>query len=249
MGSDSSEKVSAMHAEGKYEAALQVAEESHSLIIENYGEEHTFCASIINNKALILKQLGKLEEASRLYSKALAIYVLGVGTEHPSYATALHNKAFVERLQGNVEEGVRLFSKALDIRRKALGPECAVRFFPALFPQHSDVAVTMHNLGSCSRELGNLEKAKDLQEQALLILRRRLGTEHLITAGCMNALGLTLKQTEDYDGAVNMYANALGVQQRALGVRHPDVITTMHNLAECYSGSGDSEKPLGMTKA
>jgi len=92
------------------------------------------------------------------------------------------------------------------------------------------------------REVGELQKAKEFQEQALLILRRRLGTEHLTTAGCMNALGLTFKYLEAHREALDMYNGALGVQRRALGASHHECLATMHNMAECYKAAGDKGK-------
>mmetsp|Transcript_16749 Transcript_16749/g.26589 ORF Transcript_16749/g.26589 Transcript_16749/m.26589 type:complete len:117 (-) Transcript_16749:117-467(-) len=100
----------------------------------------------------------------------------------------------------------------------------------------------MHNLGSALRDKGDLDQALNLQENALVILRRRVSTEHLSTATCMNALGLTHKRLEDFEKALDMYTRALGVQRRELGARHSECLATMHNMAECYTNMGDELK-------
>ena len=48
----------------------------------------------------------------------------------------------------------------------------------------------------------------------------------------------------DYEKALPLYQRALEIREKVLGPQHPDVATTLNNLAVLYRQMGDYEKAL-----
>ena len=48
----------------------------------------------------------------------------------------------------------------------------------------------------------------------------------------------------DYEKALPLYQRALEIIEKVLGPQHPDVATTLNNLAVLYESMGDYEKAL-----
>ena len=48
----------------------------------------------------------------------------------------------------------------------------------------------------------------------------------------------------EYEKALPLYQRALDIREKVLGPQHPDVATTLNNLAVLYDSMGDYEKAL-----
>ena len=118
---DLQREIRALYATERYDAALELVSDLHSICTEFYGEDHPVSASAINNHALLKKSVGNFAEAVDLFTSAIQSYEASVGERHSSTATALHNlgltyKAMYEsdehtgvdelNLQDRAEEGL-----------------------------------------------------------------------------------------------------------------------------------------------
>ena len=95
-------------------------------------------------------------------------------------------------------------------------------------------------------EEGNNEKAILVQEKALAIQEKVLGKEHLEVVNTLNGLAELYKSKgilisykkalakESYAKAEALYLRSLAIQEKILGKEHPDVATTLYDLAELY---------------
>ena len=78
---------------------------------------------------------------------------------------------------GNHQQAKEYYERALSIHLKKLGPE------------HTDVALTLHNLGNLHKAIGNHQQANEYYERALSIQLKKLGPEHTDVARTLHNLG------------------------------------------------------------
>jgi tetratricopeptide (TPR) repeat protein len=65
-----------------------------------------------------------------------------------------------------------------------------------------------------------------------------LGEKHTDYAQALNNLGILLKEIGDVDDALLMQQQAYDIQTATFGPTHPDVATSLHNLASVYAAKG-----------
>jgi Tetratricopeptide repeat len=107
---------------------------------------------------------------------------------------------------------------------------------------HRNTLISMGNLASTHRALGDLDDARKLDEQTLAARRRVLGEHHPDTVVSMNNLATTrhrsmhnLARTRwalgDLRDARDLFEQALAGRQRVLGDDHPATLDSMDSLA------------------
>ncbi|MCA8999696.1 MAG: tetratricopeptide repeat protein, partial [Planctomycetaceae bacterium] len=102
-------------------------------------------------------------------------------------------------------------------------------------PEHSEVAVNMHNLGSLLSRMGRLEEARCICKEALQLKEARLGLEHLDLATTLNSLGWIAEELQDWRAALSAYRRASDLFTRHLGKEHPRTQICQSNLDRCLS--------------
>ncbi|MFC7388454.1 tetratricopeptide repeat protein [Sphaerisporangium rhizosphaerae] len=80
-------------------------------------------------------------------------------------------------------------------------------------------------------ELGELQRARTVEEQALEGRRRVLGADHPDTLTSMSDLAITLREMGELQQARALEQQALEVRRRVLGDDHPDTKQSERNLA------------------
>jgi len=81
---------------------------------------------------------------------------------------------------------------------------------------------------------GRYAEAKDLEERALAIRERELGSDHPDVAECLNALGDVYDNFGDYARSAAVRERSLSIRERALGPDHRDTAMSLHGLAASY---------------
>jgi tetratricopeptide (TPR) repeat protein len=76
--------------------------------------------------------------------------------------------------------------------------------------------------------------AQNFQEAANLVPAGEL----LVRSGYLNSLGLAAQRSGNYPVAGTALAEALSIRERMLGPDHPDVATSLNNLAKLYNAQG-----------
>eukprot|EP00823_Brevimastigomonas_motovehiculus_P001597 TRINITY_DN12164_c0_g1_i1.p1 TRINITY_DN12164_c0_g1~~TRINITY_DN12164_c0_g1_i1.p1 ORF type:complete len:403 (+),score=83.84 TRINITY_DN12164_c0_g1_i1:59-1267(+) len=209
--------------QGDYALALEAAKTSVRLALSLFGEKHVVYASACNNQGLMHKNLGEYDSAIELYEKSLASYQTAYGANHPSVAMTLHNLALVYRAQKKNEKSLELLERSLLIRKTNLGDK---------FDCDPNVATTLSNLGNLYRDFNNFTRAEQLHRQAITILEKQIGPVHINTATAYNNLGYTYKFFRHYTEAYTYYKKALRIRRASLGSKHPELLASLHNMAE-----------------
>jgi tetratricopeptide (TPR) repeat protein len=93
---------------------------------------------------------------------------------------------------------------------------------------------------------GRYGEAEPLYQQALAIMRKRLGEQHPDTATSLNNLAGLYQAQGRYDEAEPLYQQALAIRKVRLGEQHPHTAGSLNNLAGLYQAQGryDEAEPL-----
>jgi len=82
-------------------------------------------------------------------------------------------------------------------------------------------------------------QARALEERALVIREKVLGSAHPDTAMSLNDLGFLIERQGYFAEARPFYERALAINEKALGPEHPATAGNIHNLARLLHQQGD----------
>jgi tetratricopeptide (TPR) repeat protein len=143
-------------------------------------------------------------------------------------AKSLHGLGEVQERQGHFGDAEKTLRKALAIQRQVLGPA------------HADIARTLQDLALVMDDRGNLKGATSMMREAVAMQRGLNGSQpDPGLAMAINTLGALLVEAADYDGAEQLYVEALAMRHRLLGEKHPLIALTLANLALVRQTKGD----------
>jgi tetratricopeptide (TPR) repeat protein len=107
-------------------------------------------------------------------------------------------------------------------------------------------SVLINQLATLLQDMGKLEEAKPLFEEALQARRAALGDRHPRTLTSINNMGTLLKQMGQLEEARPLYEEALQASRETLGDRHPETLISIGNMGTLLKDMGKLEeaKPL-----
>jgi tetratricopeptide (TPR) repeat protein len=159
-------------------------------------------------------------EAEHYDPLALEIYQSALGPRDPKIANVLTNLGVLAQRRGEHKMAARHYREALEIWRTN-GLESSL---PA--------SVTLHNLASAERLLGNRPEARKIIERALAGWRAALGPGHPTIAEGLATLALLQQDDRDYTQAEATLQRALDISRDSLGAGHPVVASILNQYAE-----------------
>jgi tetratricopeptide (TPR) repeat protein/outer membrane protein assembly factor BamB len=121
--------------------------------------DHPLLAGSRNSLANLLFDTGRLAEAETLWRATLAALERVLGPAHVDTATVLGNLALVHARRGQFEQAEDLYERVLAIRSRELG-------------DHSRVASTLELFGLMLCEKGELDRARELCQEAVEVQLR-----------------------------------------------------------------------------
>ena len=207
-------------AEPLYQRALAIGEKA-------LGPEHPDVATRLNNLAVLYQATGRYAEAEPLYQRALAIGEKALGPDHPDVATALNNLAVLYQATAATPRPSRSTSAPSPSARRRSAPTT-----PTSPP-------SLNNLAELYRATGRYAEAEPLyrarprhpREGARPRPPRR---RHIAST----TWPCSTEATGRYAEAEPLYQRALAIGEKALGPEHPDVATSLNNLAVLYQATG-----------
>jgi len=236
------------HAESEplHRRALKLREES-------LHPEDPRLAESLNNLAVAADLLGRHSEAEALHKRALEIREKAFGPSHPQVAQSLNNLAKVQLALGRPADAGPLLRRAITIlsqgRGESLtrsqldladfsgserepdegiahvgkvgaampGPMPALRPRPVMPPDTAD-----------SSAAGNSDRAHEADAANTAFHEADLAIT-LLNLGMMAQTAYTGPKQEE---AGLLYRRAIAIQEKVLGPEHPDLATSLNNLAE-----------------
>lgn len=187
-----------------------------------YGGRDALYASMLNELGSYYRGQGRYEESERTFREALELLAQSRGTDSPDYATALNNLAGTHRLMGRLEEAEREFAACLTLYRQTLGEG------------HILYAAGLNNLSLVCLDLGDLERAAELQSRAARVLETMPDRRDELASALCN-LGELRRRQGRPEEAEHCLLRALELFQRELGVDTPHYHAALNGLGVlCY---------------
>ena len=210
----------ALRKAGRYDAAaIEVDAARDDLAAIEYGPVRTELAV----------EEGRLHEARGAYDDSEA------SARQAVYLAARWNQ------RDSMSKAANLLMAVVGIRQKrfeeSLQHRALVEGLAAGDPHAESVA--LGNLALVHNARGELEEAEELQERALAMSEKALGTDHPTVAAILNNLAVVHDSKGDYAEAVRLYERALAIRQSSLGPEHPAVAASLTGLAAVRGANGD----------
>ena len=168
-----------------------------------------------------LRSQGRYDESDAAYSRATRI-LRAQSADGPeddmAMARCLNGLGMLNRERGLHDAASDAYEESLSIH-EGLGSTLTVEF-----------ATTTANLAGLQKARGHYAQARDLYLHALAIYAENEGVE-IDQATILNNLGSLTYIEADYTTSQKYFEDALAIQRRILGERHPSVATGLGNLA------------------
>lgn len=95
--------------------------------------------------------------------------------------------------------------------------------------------------GTSYRELGNIDQALKLHEDALEIKQKILGNNHWDIGGILSEMAQDYMGQNDYEKAIYYFESAYAIRETAYLDGHPALLSILRYLAVCYQKENDLE--------
>ncbi|MFC1834463.1 tetratricopeptide repeat protein [Thermodesulfobacteriota bacterium] len=146
--------------QGNYTEAEEIANEALEEAKKNYGPDSMLASRALVNVALVYRNQGKYSEAEAIYKRILE----GKHGKYPYFSVAhpaLQGLSVLYSAQGNYAEAISIAERCVQLVERSAGP------------RHITTAVEVKRLASFYRKAGKEQKAKELEERAAFIRKRR----------------------------------------------------------------------------
>lgn len=212
---------------GKFDDALELSEDFINLITTNFGQQHPFYCSALNNKAFILKTCGQFDEANALFEEVIEKYKKIYGDNNEKVVISMHNLATSLKEAKEYERSLEIYEKLLHkIRKEYIQVEGEKTGKLRL----NIIANIYNSAGGLYRQLKNYEESNKLFNDAMKIIQENFGHKTLPMATVLNNVALNLKDQGRFEEAMNNYNKALEIRKDLLDENHPEVIALMNNI-------------------
>jgi tetratricopeptide (TPR) repeat protein len=231
-----------LRSAGEYAASEQLLKEALSIVEATLGADHPETADALSILGNVMLERAEYRLAAPILQRALSIYETSF-PDSEKLATSLDSLAILHYSLGEYDKAETLLRHALDIDERKLGHE-----HPKTLSVLGNLAVMV--MFSPDKRLDEAEEMYRLQ---LAGLKSLFGTENTEYAAALSNLAGTLRTRDDYkiaDGsrltegyrdAVQLFSEALDINERLLGPDHPTTGISLQNLAGTFMRLGEFE--------
>jgi len=221
---------------GDYKNALIYWEKGVTQAEKEFGKNHEYYATSLNNLALLYKSMGKYDKSEPLYKEAIKINKEILGEKDPDYATSINNLGLLYERMGQYNKAEPLIKEAMKIRKEVLGEK------------DSDYAISLNNLALLYKLTGQYDKAEPLFKEAIKIKKEVLGEQHSSYATSLSNLALLYDEMGQFDKSEPLYKEAMEIRKKVQGEKHPDYATSLSCLALFYQSKKQNDKAEPLLK-
>jgi tetratricopeptide (TPR) repeat protein len=206
-------------AQGKYEQAEQIFEQSQAIWDQFADLTHIFRGACLHGFALLLLLQCRCEKAQSLLEQERTMLVQSLGQEHPLLANNSNLWAHLALVQGDLAMAQMRLEQAKDLLEQTTGLE------------HPFASRTFHLWAQLCLEQGQMEQAETFCLRAMYISETTQGSGHPEAAVCMRTLADIFCIQSRWGEAELFYQRVLAVDKETLGTTHPHYTATL----ECYT--------------
>jgi tetratricopeptide (TPR) repeat protein len=214
---------------GKYDEALDLSDDFINTIKTNFGDDHPFYCSALNNKAFILKTCGEFDEAKIIFDEVTEKYRTLYGENNEKVIITLHNLATLHKDNKEYEKSLEIYEKILKIiERENINIEQEKTGNLRL----NVIANIYNSAGGLYRQIKNFKEGDRLLSLSYNIIKVNFGENTLPISTILNNMALSLKDQARYEEAMEKYNTALKIKLDLLDKDHPDIIMLRHNIVQ-----------------
>ena len=174
---------------------------------------------------------GQLPDAERLLQEA---FELQVDLQGPLAEMTLEAKSGLAELlvtMGQTERAETLLRSLVVDARGIYGNE------------HGEVGIALNNLANALSDIpAKFEEAVVVYSEAVDLLRRTKGPEHLEVGTTYNNLGAVFLKTQEWGKADEAYQRAIAIRMAGLGESHPETASSINGRALALNKLGRHEQ-------
>jgi tetratricopeptide (TPR) repeat protein len=215
-------------ARGREVTVREILDEAGANLEGRFGDDPEVEAAIRFAVGDSYQALGDFVTALPLLERAVDLRRAELAPDDPRLIDAVDRLGMVYWLSGDLEGSLRCSQEVLQLTEAAVGKE------------HPDYTQTLVNIANTHADLGNLEKAEDLQRQALETERRILqGEARSDLAYTTNNLATVLADQGKFEEAIDLHLESLSLRREFMGDDSPEVVISLGNLGFAYYGAGE----------
>jgi len=196
---------------GNYDEALSLLEEALE-IRQQLMDSHDHLLLLNSQVALgmVHYKLNNLDNAMDCFSVALEGRMQRLGTDHISVSEVLQGIGDTYSSAEEYQKAFQTLEEVLRIRKAAA----------ASGGNKLEVAETLNSLSLILFKSGDIEKAIELSEEALELLKSGVDFDHLLVGKALKNIGDYYQETEAYDDAMEAYSESLRIMTAWYGREH-----------------------------
>lgn len=235
------------------------------------GEKDPGYALTMYNLANLNLSLGKFKKAKQYYQQTLEVQKASVGEKHASYLQTLEGLAFMYNQQGNYKKAEPLYRTVWQTYKstvnngnsnyiRAVGNMAEIYFaigkYKEAAPLYDETVQLLKATKSplYGRYLASMAVLKEVQDdytaseklytQAVKILKKDVGENHLDYAQALHDFGKLQELKEEYKKANDLMQQAKKIRAKMLGQAHPTYAESLNDLAKLYFKMGKLNQAL-----
>jgi len=211
---------------GNYEDAFDKFQEALAIRQKLLGKDHLLVSNVHLPMGKVHLEMEEYDKAMRSFSVALAIRSERLGKHHVSVAEVLHAIGSMYIAVEDYSKALETLQEALRLRRKFLGPSV-------------EAAETLNSMSLVFFKSGDTERAIELGEESLVMLKSSAGFDHILVARVLKNTGDYYQDIEAYDDAMESYGESLRIMAAWLGREHVLLSKTLSEVGVVRFKTGE----------
>ncbi|KAJ9451120.1 Kinesin light chain [Diplonema papillatum] len=178
------------------------------VLSEKEAQRDSSVAATHSSMSTALQQQGRLEDAERHSNRALATFEKL--EDSPKVANSLNNLGMLKLQMDRPSEALTYFEKSIELKLRHIKSKRG----PASADESLSLARSLFNVGVVQRKLGDTDKAAELLDRSLAIVRRA-DPNSWTEAAILRELGGICEQRDRLEEALRHYEAELSIRSQA----------------------------------
>jgi tetratricopeptide (TPR) repeat protein len=215
----------------RFQEAEPAFRQQLTLLTWSHGAADPGTIAAQDGLGVCLLKMGRLDEAEALLTGAYQMLAVTPDTPAGNMAAITGHLAVLRRHQGQFEEAEQLHETTMELSRQ-------------VGERSRAYALALINAGAFYKDVGRLDRARTVYEQAQPIVTEVLGREHPDYVLLLSNLADLEMEFRNADRAVELLDEACSIARSALGERHDFYLTALHNLGSAQHMLGQDAEAL-----